>query len=169
MRRLSGAPTKGSAEAPRLRRSFGYAASVVAALPALAPRLTRRGHPDMLLALVALAAGAAGAAAPLVVPWREAGGHVGEVVTVEGEVAVGRTVGDTWGLQFAPDDTRPCRGVVLPPPLQEPPPPPRPPRPRAGPRARAGAPPPARRASGSRRSAAASTPSATAAPPSAPP
>jgi len=67
----------------------------------------------MLLALVALAAGAAGAAAPLVVPWREAGGHVGEVVTVEGEVAVARTVGDTWVLEFAPDDPRAFRVVVL--------------------------------------------------------
>jgi len=64
----------------------------------------------MLLALVALAAGAA---APLVVPWREAGGHVGEVVTVEGEVAVARTVGDTWVLEFAPDDPRAFRVVVL--------------------------------------------------------
>jgi len=113
MRRLSGAPTNGSAEAPRLRRSFGYAASVVAALPALAPRvvrLARHGHPDRLLALVALAAGAA---ASLVVPWREAGGHVGEVVTVEGEVAVARSVGDTWVLEFAPDDPRAFRVVVL--------------------------------------------------------
>ena len=113
MRRLSGAPTNGSAEAPRLRRSFGDA---VAALPALAPRLVRlarHGHPDRLLALVALAAGAAGAAAPLVVPWREVGGHVGEVVTVEGEVAVARSVGDTWVLEFAPDDPRAFRVVVL--------------------------------------------------------
>src|SRR5439155_1024746 len=54
-----------------------------------------------LLSLVALAAAVAHAAAPPVVSWREAGGHVGEVVTVEGEVATASTGGDTWGLECA--------------------------------------------------------------------
>src|SRR5438477_226420 len=66
-----------------------------------------------LLSLVALAAAAAHAAAPPVVSWREAGGHVGEVVTVEGEVATASTVGDTWVLEFARDDPRAFRVVVL--------------------------------------------------------
>ena len=66
-----------------------------------------------LLSLVALAAAAAHAAAPPVVSWREAGGHVGEVVTVEGEVATASTVGDTWVLEFARDDPCAFRVVVL--------------------------------------------------------
>src|SRR5207247_3478620 len=66
-----------------------------------------------MLALVVLAAGAADAAAPPVVSWQEAGGHVGDVVTVEGEVAAARTVGDTWILEFARDDPRAFRVVVL--------------------------------------------------------
>src|SRR5207253_2167365 len=57
--------------------------------------------------------GAARAAAPPVVSWQEAGGHVGEVVSVEGEVATARTVGDTWILEFARDDPRAFRVVVL--------------------------------------------------------
>src|SRR5206468_6638869 len=66
-----------------------------------------------LLSLVALAAAVAHAAAPPVVSWREAGGHVGEVVTVEGEVAAASTVGDTWVLEVARDDPRAFRVVVL--------------------------------------------------------
>jgi len=66
-----------------------------------------------LAAFVALAAGAARAAAPPVVSWQEAGGHVGEVVCVEGEVTTARTVGDTWILEFARDDPRAFRVVVL--------------------------------------------------------
>jgi len=65
------------------------------------------------LSLVALAAAAAHAVAPPLVSWREAGGHVGEVVTVEGEVATASTVGDTWVLEFARDDPRAFRVVVL--------------------------------------------------------
>ncbi len=66
-----------------------------------------------LVSLVALAAAAARAAAPPVISWQEAGGHVGEVVTVEGEVATASTVGDTWVLEFARDDPRAFRVVVL--------------------------------------------------------
>ena len=66
-----------------------------------------------LAAFVALAAGAARAAAPPVVSSQEAGGHVGEVVCVEGEVTTARTVGDTWILEFARDDPRAFRVVVL--------------------------------------------------------
>src|SRR5437667_12429272 len=81
------------------------------------PRRDARAAPvkriPALAAFVALAAGAAHAAAPPVVSWQEAGGHVGEVVTVEGEVATARTVGDTWILEFARDDPRAFRVVVL--------------------------------------------------------
>src|SRR3989442_317036 len=66
-----------------------------------------------LVSLVARAAAAARAAAPPVISWQEAGGHVGEVVTVEGEVATASTVGDTWVLEFARDDPRAFRVVVL--------------------------------------------------------
>ena len=66
-----------------------------------------------LVSLVALAAASARAAAPPVISWQEAGGHVGEVVTVEGEVATASTVGDTWVLEFARDDPRAFRVVVL--------------------------------------------------------
>ncbi len=65
------------------------------------------------LALFTLAAALAHAAAPPVVPWREAASHVGEVVTVEGDVAMARTVADTWVLEFAPGDPRAFRVVVL--------------------------------------------------------
>src|SRR2546428_8845593 len=66
-----------------------------------------------LVSLVARAAAAARAAAPPGISWQEAGGHVGEVVTVEGEVATASTVGDTWVLEFARDDPRAFRVVVL--------------------------------------------------------
>src|ERR671930_785298 len=66
-----------------------------------------------LLSLVTLAAGAAHAAPPPIVSWQEVGGHVGEVVTVEGEVATAATVGDTWVLEFAPEDAHAFRVVVL--------------------------------------------------------
>src|SRR3989442_1581139 len=71
------------------------------------PRPRRRSPPSTA------SRSGAGRAASLVVPWREGGGHVGEVVTVEGEVAVARSVGDTWVLEFAPDDPRAFRVVVL--------------------------------------------------------
>src|SRR3989442_3145307 len=66
-----------------------------------------------LVSLVARAAAAARADAPPVISWQEAGGHVGEVVTVEGEVATASAVGDTWVLEFAHDDPRAFRVVVL--------------------------------------------------------
>ena len=65
------------------------------------------------LALFTLAAALAHAAAPPVVSWREAASHVGEVVTVEGDVVTARTVADTWVLEFAPGDPRAFRVVVL--------------------------------------------------------
>src|SRR5207247_9326714 len=81
------------------------------------PRRDARAAPvkriPALAAFVALAAGAARAAAPPVVSSQEAGGHVGEVVCVEGEVTTARTVGDTWILEFARDDPRAFRVVVL--------------------------------------------------------
>src|SRR5262245_24709034 len=53
------------------------------------------------------------ARAPLVVPWPEAGTHVGEIVTVEGDVVAARTSGDTCVLEFAPDDPHAFRVVLL--------------------------------------------------------
>src|SRR5438067_1379031 len=76
-------------------------------------RAAPRNRIPALAAFVALAAGAARAAAPPVVSWQEAGGHVGEVVSVEGEVATARTVGETSILEFARDDPRAFRVVVL--------------------------------------------------------
>ncbi|TMA65280.1 MAG: hypothetical protein E6J69_13315 [Deltaproteobacteria bacterium] len=55
----------------------------------------------------------AGAAAPPVVPWQEAGRHVGEVVTVEGMVAAAHGTGDTCVLEFAPDDPHALRVILL--------------------------------------------------------
>jgi hypothetical protein len=66
-----------------------------------------------LAATLAIAAGVARGAPPPVIPWGEAGKHVGEVVTVEGQVAVARTTGDTCVLEFAPDDSRAFRVVLL--------------------------------------------------------
>src|SRR5438093_12734810 len=55
----------------------------------------------------------AGAAAPPVVPWQEAGRHVGEVVTVEGMVAAAHGTCDTCVLEFAPDDPHARRVILL--------------------------------------------------------
>src|SRR5579884_600614 len=53
------------------------------------------------------------AAAPRVVPWREAAAHVGELVTVEGDVASARLAGEGLVLEFAADDPRAFRAVLL--------------------------------------------------------
>jgi hypothetical protein len=66
-----------------------------------------------LAATLVIAAAIARGAAPPVVPWGEAGKHVGEVVTVEGRVAAARTTDDTCVLEFAPDDSRAFRVVLL--------------------------------------------------------
>src|SRR5881296_3022653 len=55
----------------------------------------------------------AGAAAPPVVPWQEAGRHVGEIVTVEGMVAAAHGTGDTCVLEFAPDDPHALRVILV--------------------------------------------------------
>jgi hypothetical protein len=64
-----------------------------------------------LLALLTLAGGSR--AAPPVVSWRDAAAHVGDIVTVEGEVVNARRTGDTCILEFAPDDARAFRAVLL--------------------------------------------------------
>jgi hypothetical protein len=58
-------------------------------------------------------AGLAGGAAPPVISWQEAGSHVGEIVTVEGEVTAAHSTGDTCILEFAPGDPRALRAVLL--------------------------------------------------------
>jgi hypothetical protein len=68
--------------------------------------------------------GATARAAPLV-PWREAEAHVGETVTVEGDVIEARTAGDTCVLEFA-DDPRAFRALLLLPLLSDLPPDPAP-------------------------------------------
>jgi hypothetical protein len=67
------------------------------------------------VALAALlgAAVVARAVAPPVVPWQEADHHVGEIVTLEGVVASVRSTGDTWVLEFAPDDAHAVRVVLM--------------------------------------------------------
>jgi hypothetical protein len=66
---------------------------------------------------VAIAAllGAAGVAAvePPTVSWRDAASRVGDVVSVEGDVARVGVTADTWTLEFAPDDPAAFRAVVL--------------------------------------------------------
>jgi len=48
-----------------------------------------------------------------VVSWLDAGAHVGEVITVEGEVVAAHGSEDTWVLEFAPADPHAFRLVVL--------------------------------------------------------
>jgi hypothetical protein len=62
---------------------------------------------------VALAAASARAATPPVVPWQDSGTHVGEVITVEGEVQSARIAGDTCILEFAAGDPDAFRAVLL--------------------------------------------------------
>jgi hypothetical protein len=56
---------------------------------------------------------AAFAATPDVVAWQDAGSHVGEVVSVEGEVAHVEITSETYVLEFAPGDPRAFRAVLL--------------------------------------------------------
>ena len=62
---------------------------------------------------IALGARCAAAAAPPVYPWQEAGNHVGQMVTIEGVVAAAHATGDTCVLEFAPDDARALRVVLI--------------------------------------------------------
>jgi hypothetical protein len=64
----------------------------------------------------------AGAVPPPLVEWRAAGDHVGEVVTVEGDVVAARTDSEGCVLQFAPDEARAFRVVLLIPLLSDLPP-----------------------------------------------
>ena len=50
---------------------------------------------------------------PPIVSWQDASRYVGEVVTVEGDVAEARTTADTCALEFALDDPRAFRAVLL--------------------------------------------------------
>ncbi len=65
-----------------------------------------------LIVLTSLS-GVAAAVPPPVVPWREAGAHVGEMVTVEGKVIAAETTDDTCVLEFAPGDPVAFRAVLL--------------------------------------------------------
>jgi hypothetical protein len=62
--------------------------------------------------LVLAVAVVATAAAPPVVEWRDAGTRVGDIVTVEGEVANAYAAGDTQVLEFT-DDPHAFRVVIL--------------------------------------------------------
>src|SRR5262249_33811292 len=53
------------------------------------------------------------AVVPNLVPWQDAGAHVGEVVSVEGEVAHVEITSETYVLEFAPGDPRAFRAVLL--------------------------------------------------------
>ena len=64
------------------------------------------------VAALGLSVAMARAAAPGIVGWEEAGAHVGQVVTVEGEVRAARVAGDTCVLEFA-DDPGAFRAVLL--------------------------------------------------------
>jgi len=66
------------------------------------------------LALSATIAGkAAHAVAPPVVSWRDADRHVGELVTVEGDVAAVSRSGEACVLEFASDDPHAFRAVLI--------------------------------------------------------
>jgi hypothetical protein len=60
-----------------------------------------------------LAALSALARAETVVPWQSAGVYEGDVVTVEGDVARARLEADTCVLEFAPDDPKAFRVVLV--------------------------------------------------------
>jgi hypothetical protein len=64
----------------------------------------------VLLATLAIRAAAV---APPVVPWTAASAHLGEIVTVEGDVATARVAGDTCVLEFSADDPRAFRAVLV--------------------------------------------------------
>jgi hypothetical protein len=63
--------------------------------------------------LAGAVAGVALGAGPRVISWRDAARHVGEVVTVEGRVADARAEGDTYVIDFAPDDPQALRAVLV--------------------------------------------------------
>jgi hypothetical protein len=65
-----------------------------------------------VIVLCALAAPAR-AAAPGVVAWQDADAHVGQVVTVEGDVVAAHRTGTTCVLEFAADTPRAFRAVLL--------------------------------------------------------
>ena len=66
------------------------------------------------VAAVAVAlAGVARGVPPPTVSWQDASHYVGEIVTVEGDVAEARTTGNTCVLEFAPDDPRAFRAILL--------------------------------------------------------
>jgi hypothetical protein len=76
--------------------------------------LARSPRPGAAVALGLLAlAGRVWGAAPPLVPWREAGAHVGNIVTVEGEVVAARTTADACVLEFAAEDPHAFRAVLL--------------------------------------------------------
>jgi len=76
--------------------------------------LRGRGPGRRTLAFATLLVPAAAVAvAPAVVSWQAADGHVGSLVAVEGDVVAAYTTGDACVLEFAPDDPRAFRVVLL--------------------------------------------------------
>jgi hypothetical protein len=68
----------------------------------------------VVIAAGALAlAGVARGAPPPTITWQDASHHTGELVTVEGDVVEARSTGDTCVLEFASDDPRAFRAVLL--------------------------------------------------------
>jgi hypothetical protein len=66
-----------------------------------------------IVALVVFAGGLAHGVPPSVIPWQEAGRHVGRVVTVEGDVVRAQSTSETCVLEFDADDDRAFRTVLL--------------------------------------------------------
>jgi hypothetical protein len=79
-------------------------------------------RPVTATALVVAFALRAAAVEPPVVDWTRAGEHVGDIITVEGDVVAARSAGDTVTLDLAPDDARGFRVVLLIPLLSDLPP-----------------------------------------------
>ena len=70
-------------------------------------------HLGTVAAVAVALAGVARGVPPPTVSWQDASHYVGEIVTVEGDVAEARTTGNTCVLEFAPDDPRAFRAILL--------------------------------------------------------
>src|SRR5262249_36241596 len=75
----------------------------------------RRRVPGCGVVVCALVLAAIGLVArgETVIPWQAAGSYVGDVVTVEGDVARAHLEADTCVLEFSPGDDRAFRVVLL--------------------------------------------------------
>jgi len=70
-------------------------------------------HLGTVAAVAVALAGVARGVPPPNVSWQDASHYVGEIVTVERDVAEARTTGNTCVLEFAPDDPRAFRAILL--------------------------------------------------------